>query len=104
MIRGIPMTPVARWAHRLIARHERHHERARAVSLSPAPHEALKQKARRGAPFLGVAAGYVRIGRGRIEKDPNQRAHDASGAIAWAKNGCRRCCRRAWQSQPELAR
>src|SRR6202011_6164752 len=25
-------------------------------------HEALKQKARRGALFLGVAAGYVRIG------------------------------------------
>src|SRR5216684_4313572 len=40
-------------------------------------HEALKQKARRGALFLGVAAGYVRIGRDRIEKDPNQRVHDA---------------------------
>jgi len=25
-------------------------------------HEALKQKARRGALFLGVAAGYLRIG------------------------------------------
>src|SRR3981189_3207000 len=34
-------------------------------------HEALKQKARRGALFLGVAAGYVRIGRDRIGKDPD---------------------------------
>src|SRR5215475_6863776 len=35
--------------------------------------EALKQKARRGALFLGVAAGYVKTGRERIEKDPDQR-------------------------------
>src|SRR5437660_6822764 len=40
-------------------------------------HEALKQKARRGALFLGVAAVYVRIGRDRIEKDPDQRVQDA---------------------------
>jgi DNA invertase Pin-like site-specific DNA recombinase len=40
-------------------------------------HEALKQKARRGALFLGVAAGYVKIGRDRIEKDPDQRIQDA---------------------------
>jgi DNA invertase Pin-like site-specific DNA recombinase len=40
-------------------------------------HEALKQKARRGALFLGVAAGYVRIGHDRIEKDPDQRVQDA---------------------------
>ena len=40
-------------------------------------HEALKQKARRGALFLGVAAGYLRIGRDRIEKDPDQRVQDA---------------------------
>src|SRR3977135_3454410 len=40
-------------------------------------HEALKQKARRGALFLGVAAGYVRAGRDRIEKDPDQRGQDA---------------------------
>ena len=33
--------------------------------------EALKQKARRGALFLSVAAGYVRTGRDRIEKDPD---------------------------------
>jgi DNA invertase Pin-like site-specific DNA recombinase len=28
--------------------------------------EALKQKARRGALFLRVAAGYVKVGRDRI--------------------------------------
>ena len=40
-------------------------------------HEALKQKARRGALFLRVSAGYVRDGRDRIEKDPDQRVQDA---------------------------
>ena len=40
-------------------------------------HEALKQKARRGALFLGVAAGYVKTGRDGIEKDPDQRVQDA---------------------------
>jgi len=40
-------------------------------------HEALKQKAGRGALFLGVAAGYVKGGRDRIEKDPDQRIQDA---------------------------
>jgi DNA invertase Pin-like site-specific DNA recombinase len=40
-------------------------------------HEALKQKARRGALFLRVAAGYVKVGRDRIEKDPNQRVQEA---------------------------
>jgi len=40
-------------------------------------HEALKQKARRGALFLGVAAGYAKAGRDRIEKDPDQRVQDA---------------------------
>src|SRR5262245_59192145 len=39
--------------------------------------EALKQKARRGALVLGVAAGYVKIGRDRIEKNPNKRVQDA---------------------------
>src|SRR6516164_4195080 len=39
--------------------------------------EALKQKARRGALFLGVGAGYVKAGRDRIEKDPDQRVQDA---------------------------
>lgn len=39
--------------------------------------EALKQKARRGELFLRVAAGYLRIGRDRIEKDPDARVQDA---------------------------
>jgi DNA invertase Pin-like site-specific DNA recombinase len=39
--------------------------------------EALKQKARRGALILGVAAGYVKVGRDRIEKNPNQRVQNA---------------------------
>ena len=39
--------------------------------------EALKQKARRGALFLGVAAGYMKSGRDRIEKDPDVRVQEA---------------------------
>ena len=39
--------------------------------------EALKQKARRGALVLGVAAGYVKAGRDRIEKNPDRRVQDA---------------------------
>src|SRR5215204_3727809 len=39
--------------------------------------EALKQKARRGALVLGVAAGYVKIGRDRIEKNPDKRVQNA---------------------------
>jgi DNA invertase Pin-like site-specific DNA recombinase len=39
--------------------------------------EALKNKARRGALFLRVAAGYVKVGRDRIEKDPDQRVQNA---------------------------
>jgi DNA invertase Pin-like site-specific DNA recombinase len=39
--------------------------------------EALKQKARRGALVLGVAAGYVKVGRDRIEKNPDQRVRHA---------------------------
>jgi hypothetical protein len=39
--------------------------------------EALKQKARRGALILGVAAGYVKVERDRIEKNPDQRVRDA---------------------------
>jgi hypothetical protein len=35
--------------------------------------QALKQKARCGALFLGVAAGYVKTARDRIEKDPDLR-------------------------------
>jgi DNA invertase Pin-like site-specific DNA recombinase len=43
--------------------------------------EALKQKARRGALFLGVAAGYVKIARDRIEKDPDQRVQHALNMV-----------------------
>jgi DNA invertase Pin-like site-specific DNA recombinase len=39
--------------------------------------EALRQKARRGALVLGVAAGYVKAGRDRIEKDPDKRVQQA---------------------------
>jgi hypothetical protein len=43
--------------------------------------EALKQKARRGALFLSVAAGYVRAGRDQIEKDPDQRVQEALSLV-----------------------
>jgi DNA invertase Pin-like site-specific DNA recombinase len=39
--------------------------------------EALRQMARRGDLVLGVAAGYVKVGRGRIEKDPDKRVQQA---------------------------
>src|SRR5215831_16672200 len=39
--------------------------------------EALKQKARRGALVLGVAAGYAKVGRDRIEKNPDQQIREA---------------------------
>ena len=39
--------------------------------------EALRQKARRGALVLGVAAGYVKVGRDRIEKNPDRRVQQA---------------------------
>jgi DNA invertase Pin-like site-specific DNA recombinase len=39
--------------------------------------EALRQKARRGALVLGVAAGYVKVGRDRIEKNPDLRVQEA---------------------------
>lgn len=39
--------------------------------------EALKQKAKRGELFLNIPAGYVKNGRDRIEKDPDQRVHEA---------------------------
>ena len=43
--------------------------------------EALRQKARRGALFLGVAAGYLKTGPDRIEKDPDQRVQGAIGVV-----------------------
>jgi hypothetical protein len=39
--------------------------------------EALRQMARRGALVLGVAAGYVKVGRDRIEKNPDKRVQRA---------------------------
>src|SRR5882724_11573905 len=39
--------------------------------------EALKQKARRGALLLCVAAGYVKVGRERLEKSPDKRVREA---------------------------
>src|SRR5580692_1442697 len=43
--------------------------------------EALKQKARRGELFFAVAVGYVRAGRDRIEKDPDQRVQEALSLV-----------------------
>jgi DNA invertase Pin-like site-specific DNA recombinase len=51
--------------------------------------EALKQKARRGGLFLGVAASYVRAGRDRIEKDPDQRVQEAL-SLVFTNWRCRR--------------
>jgi DNA invertase Pin-like site-specific DNA recombinase len=39
--------------------------------------EALRQMARRGDLVLGVAAGYVKVGRDRIEKNPDKRVQHA---------------------------
>jgi DNA invertase Pin-like site-specific DNA recombinase len=39
--------------------------------------EALKSKARRGELFLSVPVGYLRVGRDRIEKDPDLRVQEA---------------------------
>jgi DNA invertase Pin-like site-specific DNA recombinase len=43
--------------------------------------EALKQKARRGALFLGVAAGFVKTGRDRVEMNPDSRVRDALSLV-----------------------
>ncbi len=43
--------------------------------------EALRQKARRGELFSTVAVGYVRVGRGRIELDPDLRVREAIGLV-----------------------
>ncbi len=39
--------------------------------------EALKQKARRGELFFTVAVGYVKVGREKIEMDPDLRVREA---------------------------
>ena len=43
--------------------------------------EALKQKARRGELFFSVAVGYVKIGRDKIEMDPDLRVREAIGLV-----------------------
>jgi excisionase family DNA binding protein len=43
--------------------------------------EALRQKARRGELFLSVAVGYVKVGRNRIDKDPDLRVQEAIGLV-----------------------
>ena len=39
--------------------------------------EALKQKARRGELFFTVAVGYIKVGRDKIEMDPDRRVREA---------------------------
>ena len=39
--------------------------------------EALKQKARRGELFFTVAVGYIKVGRDKIEMDPDLRVREA---------------------------
>ena len=55
--------------------------------------EALKQKARRGELFFTVAVGYVKVGRDKIEMDPDLRVREAIGLVftrfASAKCFCR---------------
>ena len=43
--------------------------------------EALRQKARRGELFLGVAVGYVKVRHDRIAKDPDRRVQEAIGLV-----------------------
>ncbi len=44
-------------------------------------HAALRQKAQRGALVLGVAAGYVKVGRDRVDKNPDRRVQEAIGLV-----------------------
>ena len=43
--------------------------------------EALKQKARRGELFFTAAVGYVKVGRDKIEMDPDLRVREAIGLV-----------------------
>ena len=43
--------------------------------------EALKQKARRGELFFTVAVGYIKVGRDKIEMDPDLRVREAIGLV-----------------------
>jgi DNA invertase Pin-like site-specific DNA recombinase len=51
--------------------------------------EALKQKARRGELFFTVAVGYVKVGREKIEMDPDLRVREAIGRSSHALPRCR---------------
>src|SRR5215469_6363128 len=64
--------------------------------------EALKQKACRGALFLSVAAGYVRAGRDRIEKDPDQRVQEAL-SLVFAKFAELQCRVAVWNETASAA-
>lgn len=67
-------------------------------------HEALRQKARRGALFMTVAVGYVRSGRDRIEVDPDRRTRDAI-ALVFAKFDEMRSVRQVhlWLRQEQIS-
>src|ERR1700687_3054250 len=43
--------------------------------------EALKQKAQRGELFFTVAVGYIKVGRDKIEMDPDLRVREAIGLV-----------------------
>lgn len=43
--------------------------------------EALKQKAGRGELFFSVAVGYIKVGRDKIEMDPDLRVREAIGLV-----------------------
>ena len=47
--------------------------------------KALRQMARRGDLVLGVAAGYVKVGCGRIEKNPDKRVQQAITNLVFTK-------------------
>jgi len=43
--------------------------------------EAVKSKARRGELFLNVPIGYSKVGRDRIDKDPDQRVQETISLV-----------------------
>ena len=66
-------------------------------------HEALRQKARRGELFMTVAIGYVRVGKDRIDKDPDRRIRDAINLV-FAKFDTMRSVRQVhlWLRQEQI--
>jgi len=50
-------------------------------TLRQRAYEAMLQKARRGELFMMVAIGYVRVGKDRIEIDPNRRVREAISLV-----------------------